>query len=322
MRQNACPMTPTHQATNRIPYAKAGLALFVATFGWALAPVFIRLLKDAYDPYSQAFVRYISATVVLVLISLLRYRAEFMRLLRDPKVMIALGLLNAGQQYTWTAGTYGSTATIAQLISKLSIVFVIVMSFILFREERGVIRSPYYILGTLLSFVGVAAILTHDPASLIPVLDHPAIMLLLTAFLWGVYTVWSKHAVTHIHPIPMFTVLSLYTTLTLGAMMVFLGNPETLITAGAWTTAVAFFSGMLPIAAAHPCFNYSQKYLGAALSSSINLINPLFTFLIALPLWADENLLPSQWAGSAVLVAGTLLVTLAGRRKNEAPKLP
>jgi cytochrome P450 len=47
-------------------HGRAYAALLVSALGWALAPVFIRYLSAHYDPYTQSFVRYVSAAVALV----------------------------------------------------------------------------------------------------------------------------------------------------------------------------------------------------------------------------------------------------------------
>jgi len=284
---------------------------------WGLAPVFIRYLSDAYDPYSQAFIRFASATIILVTICLVWHRHEFLRLFRESKALLGLGMFIVFHQLLWTIGTYNATATTAQLIVTINVVFVIVFSFFLFHEERAVIRSPMYLVGTVSSIVGVAGVLTRDPGSLRPVLDFGAVILLIVAVSWGIYKVWSKHIVMDIHPVPMFGVTAVYATLGLGVVMLVLGRPATLVTAGPRITAVAFVSGTLPIALAHPAYNYAQKHLGAAFSSSCNLIVPFLTHLFGMFILDDEALRPTQWVGAAILLAGAALVTYAGHRQAQ-----
>ncbi len=303
--------------SRRIP---TGVALAVAAIGWALAPVFIRLLSDAYDPYSQAFVRYASAALALVGVCLVAFRQEFFRLLRNPRGILALAALNVLQQCTWTIGCYGSTATAAQLITKLNVVFVIIFAFFLFREERAVICNPLYAAGTSLGLVGVAAVLARDPSSLVPVLDRSSVLLLLTAMFWGVYIVWARRLVLRIHPVPMFTVLAILTTFGFGILSLLLGRAHTLVEAGPRTTAIAIVSGLLPIATAHPCFHYAQKHLGSAFCTSIILLNPLLTYLFGTLMLPDESLTSSQWVGAAILLSGTLMVTVAGHRVHAAQR--
>jgi drug/metabolite transporter (DMT)-like permease len=195
---------------------------------------------------------------------------------------------------------------------------VIIFSFFLFHEERAVIRSPIYLAGTALSFVGVCGIISNNPASVVPTLNWPTLMLLATAVFWAVYTVWAKHLVTNVHPVPMFTVLSIYTTIGYVILSVVWGTPATLVTAGVYPAVIGIISGLIPIALAHPTFHFAQKYLGSALCSSVALFNPLLTYAIALWIWPDEHLILTQWMGTAVLLVGTLLVIVAGKRVASA----
>jgi len=292
----------------------AAVNLAVATAGWALAPIFIRDLSTVYEPHTQNFLRYLSATGPLLLISLVWFRPGLYAALRNRRSMIGIAALNVAQQYTWTVGCAGSTATTAQLVSKLSIVFVVILGFILYHEERAVIRSPGYIGGTMLSFGGLAALIATDPASLIPVMNWPMAMLLATAAFWGGYTIWAKHLVGSLHPIPMFTVLSIYTTAGCGFLALTLGHPSALAAAGMKPAVTAVISGLIPIALAHPAFFHAQKHLGSAFCTSVALLNPLITYAIAMWIWPDEHMALHQWAGAAALLAGTFMIVRAGRR--------
>jgi drug/metabolite transporter (DMT)-like permease len=289
-------------------------ALVFAVAGWALAPIFIRYLSISYDSYTQNVLRYASAAVPLTIICLLYFRRELWVALGNMKGIMGISILNVVQQQTWTVGCAGATATTAQLISKLSVVLVVIFSFYLFHEERAVIKSPIYLAGTLLSLAGVCAVMSDDPATMMPVLNAPTLLLLATAVFWGGYMVWAKHIVMRMHPIPMFTAISIYVTLGFVLLDVFLGRPASLVRAGGQAALIGIVSGLIPIAMAHPCYHFAQKHLGAAWCSSISLLNPLMTYAVALFFFADERMVPTQWAGAAVLLAGTLIVTYAGRR--------
>lgn len=290
-------------------------ALILSILGWASAPVFIRLLSTAYDPYSQAFIRYGSAALVLTLISVTSHRIELAKVFRHPRGVLGLTIVTLFLQIFWTFGCYGaSSATVAQLVTKLSVVFVILFGYFLFHEERIVTRSPLFLSGTALSLLGLAAVLAKNPYSLAPSFDSASVFLLLTAVLWAVYTVWARHLVLSVHPLPMFTAMAVFTTAGLGILCVILGHPSTLVEASLRTNGLAFLSGMFPIALAHPCFHYAQRRLGSAFCTSLNLAHPLVTYGLAILMLPDERLLPSQAAGAVVLLTGTLLVARTARR--------
>ena len=294
----------------------AFVALALATFGWALSPVFIRYLKGPYDPYSQATLRYASAAAFLMVYSLILHRGGLRQAFAAPGATLGLAAMNVLLQATWTAGLYLTTATIGQLIVKIQVPMVIVLSFLVFREERAIIRSPWFVLGTLISILGAAGVLLEDVgAAYLPRLDWAVALLLVSALSWSVYAVWGKRTVARrLNAIPMFTVVALYTTLGLGLSSVLLGDPGTILEAPAATTMLAIFSGILPIAVAHSAFHYAQKHLGSAFCGSILLLNPLLTHGLALMLWTDEAMIWIQWLGAVALLGGSAMVIRAGRK--------
>lgn len=286
----------------------------MATLGWALAPVFIRGLSATYDPYTMNLLRCTGAAVPLLAISLVAYRDDLCAALANWRGMVGLALLNVLQQTLWTIGCSGAGATVAQIVSKLSVVLVIMFSFVLFHEERAIIKSPVYLLGTLASLAGVGLVIGGGSESMALALDFPMVALLIVAVLWAIYVVWGKHLVRNVHPVPMFTVLAVYTTIGFGLLMPALGSPSTIVSAGPRMAVLAFLSGLLSLGMAHPCFHFGQKYVGSAFSISVVLLNPLLTFLVAQWFWADERLVLVQWAGAVLLLGGTFAVIYIGRR--------
>lgn len=298
---------------NGLAYA----AVFTAAFGWALSPVFMRYLSAVYDPYTQAFVRYAWATASLIIVSSLFFRGDLVRLLRRPWGLLGIAGLNVIQQTAWTVACYHTTATTAVLVTKFQIPLVVVFSFIFFHEERAVIRSFRYLAGTALGVAGVVAIVTAGAATdLFPNHALATVLLLTVALCWAIYAVWGKHLVMDVHPVPMFTIVAVFTTTGFALLSLLFGTPSSILAASSLQNGIAFISGLLPIAIAHAAFHYGQKYLGSAFSTSLTLLSPLITHLIALLIWPDEPLNAIQWSGAAGLLCGSYLVILAQRRAS------
>ncbi|MBI5093038.1 MAG: DMT family transporter [Candidatus Hydrogenedentes bacterium] len=276
----------------------------------------MKYLRETYDPFSQAFLRYGSGAAVLLAVSALYLPGELRKAFSRSLSYLPLTCVLLIHQVCWTTACYGASPAVAQLTTKLSVVIIIFLSFVLFREERSVIRSPFYLGGTALSFAGVAAVLMPGAALRAPVLDFYSILLLIVAMTWSVYVVWAKHLVTDLHPVAMFAVLASFTTIGLGLLSLTFGHPSGILAASRHDTVVVIVSGIIPIAGAHPSYHYAQKYLGSALCSSVNLLNPIVTYLLALAVFPGESLSVMQWIGGAILLAGTFLVTWAGRRQS------
>jgi len=301
---------------NRGQRVQAMLALAVALVGWGAAPVFIRGLRGAYDPYSQAFIRYFFGTAFLCVLCMVSFRGEFLGLLRRPVPMMGMACISIMHQLTWTLGCYRASATLAQLIIQSGVIFVILLSFILFRDERRVIRSPQFLVGTALSFAGMAGLLAGGRGTVGSVDIVTAALLMGPALFWAVYVVWARHLVMNVHPVPMFAVLSIFITLGTGIISCLLGRPMCILEAGAGITALTFVSGVLPIATAHPAFHFAQKHLGSAFCSSSNLFSPALTYLFAAFFLDDPPLTVAQWAGALVLLGGTVLVMRTDARRS------
>lgn len=304
-------------------HALAYIALAASTFGWALSPIFMRYMTGAYDPYTQSFLRYAFATVILIAISGAAFRPGLALAFRRPRATLGLALLNIIMQTAWTVSLYHTTATAAQLITKIQVLMIIAMSYFLYHEERAVIRSPRYILGTILGFAGLAGVLMDDPArSIFPTLDLSVVLLLFVSVCWSIYAVWGKHVVRDLHPVPMFTVVSIYTTIGFGVNMLIVGDPGTIVSGGSWMLGIAAASSVLPIAVAHAAYHYAQHRLGAAFCISVQLVTPAITNGLAVLFWPDESMNAIQWAGAGVLTAGSLLVIQAQRGANAVEEPP
>lgn len=293
---------------------RAATALILACVGWSLAPIFIRLCSADFDPVTQSFVRYVSGSIMLTAICMLRWRAEFLSLLRRPFRLLGISALNIFMQYIWTVGCYGTPATTAQLIIKLSVVFVIVFAYLLYREERTVIRDPRYLGGTAVSLLGLVFVLMQDSQSLIPVMNTATLLLILMSVCWAVYAVWGKHLAWKMHPVPMFGVMSLHTMFGLGLLTFLFGDHDRIVDVPQSVWLIAIVSGCISIGISHPAFQYAQRELGSALCTSANLINPLFTFLFALVMLPGEHMQPMQWVGAALLMSGMGFVLAASQR--------
>lgn len=281
--------------------------LFV--LGWALTPVFVRYMSGAYDPYTQAFIRYASAALALCLYASLLYRKELFRAIRQWRILLPMSAMVTAMQLAWTVAIYHTTATMAQLVTTLQAPLVILLSFLVFHEERDTIRNPRFIFGTILCIIGVTGVFMRDDGKSIRIyIDLALLLLIFVSVAWAVYAVWGRHTAKGLHPVAMFTVISVYVSIGFVFTMFLFGRPETLIQAGARMNGIAFLSGVICIAVAHCAFHYSQVRLGSAFCTSIQLVSPFITHLLALCFWPDERLLWIQWAGGGILLLGSFVV--------------
>lgn len=298
----------------------AHVALLTAGMGWALTPVGVRLMNGDIDPFTLSFYRYAIALGPLLGMSLAFYRADLWRALKDPLLVLPVAAVMALQQYTWIEGLVGVPAATAHLIMKLSVVFIIVLSYIVFHEERGVIRSPRFLLGTVTSFAGVALVLNPGNGGFLPSIDFYSLLVLITAGLWALYSVGGKHLAKGLHPVPMFTVLALYITAAFAGLTVAYGEPGLVFRLRPGAVALIGVISILPLAIGHPLFHVAQKNLGSSYCGTFNLFTPAVTYALAMILLPDEQLTPVQLLGACCLLAGTFAVSRV--QPHELPAVP
>ncbi len=302
---------------------KASIALSLAILGWSFSPICIRYLQDAYDPFTQAGIRYLGAVLFIVPYCFFFYKKSFQLAFSRPIPTIILSAINVIMQATWTIGVYYSTASLGQILVKIQIPIVAFFSFIVFAEERSLIKRPLFIIGSLLGIAG-SILLIYKPSSgnEFPYLYRAVLSLFISAFLWGIYCVYGKYTVEReLHPIPMFGVISIYTTIGLFLLGCLLGEPGRIAQVNISIHLLAIFSGLLPIAVAHSSFHYAQWHLGSAFCNTLLTLNPLITHFIALLLWKNESLNIIQWTGTFVLLTGCLWVLLTQSNiKSQSPE--
>ena len=294
------------------PTAYAALALAVCL--WSTSAMFIRMVHEDLDPYSITFMRFSFALIPLMIYTWFRHRADFLRLIRQPKIMLPLTCVSIIQQTAWTTACTGMEAATAQFGVEMSVILVIIAGYVMYHEERAVITHPLFLFGTAVSILGLAGVLTSNPATLLPVLDRYTLFLTLCAVCWAIYSVWAKHLVNDTHPIPLFTAIVLFTLA--GYLPIFLtvGSPEAVWSGGPSVWGILLLSGWLPLVLSHPNFYYAQKHLGVSFCGTMGLLIPLIALGLTTVFLPEEHLLPRQIAAGIVMIIGALLVTIAQRR--------
>ena len=196
-------------------YRISGLMATVGTIIlWSMAPVFIKMLSQHFDPITQNFYRYFFSSILLAF--LLLTSGEISKLKGHFKKLIIPASFVFLYQTILVYGIYMTEATVAAILMKTNVVFTTVLAFLLFREERSIISNPTYLLGTLLTFTGAVGIIMNTN-SLQLTLDLGAILIVLSSLFWSYYIISIRILVSDVPPIPLSTV-----TFTLSSGMFFL----------------------------------------------------------------------------------------------------
>ncbi len=295
---------------------KRYLPITVAAFIWVWPAIFIKILSSYFDNFTQNFYRFLSASVVLIIINLIYHKKEFLSSLRNIKIFILPALLIFAFQIIWVAGIYLVTPTVAVIIARSSVLFVTLFSFIFFYDEREIIKSKAFVFGSLLAIIGVCGvILGKDNFSFQNLnLNLGSILVLIGAILWALFLISIKVIVKKTEPLVSAGIsyalsIPLFFTVTL-----LFGDMGALRTAPPGIIAILFLSGIFCVGMANALNFKSIKLIGAAISSSFVLVTPFFTAVASYFIFREILTLPQILFG-VILLSGCAIL-IRGRNRS------
>jgi len=295
---------------------------------WSIGPIFIKYFTHLYDSWTQNAFRYGSAAAMLALVSTVRGDFKY-RLTREQWKRLALvALPNTLMQTAYAASFYYVYPSLVSLVSRTQVLFVILLSFLIFHDERQVIRSPRFLFGMALALAGVGLVVFGRDLALLTQLSVSesgfwigTTLALLYALFGAVYSLAIKRAVRDIPPLLSFTHVSWMTTLGLTVPMLVSGGYRDLYAQPAWGLGLMAVSSLLAIAIAHPLYFTALREVTAVTASSMLQLIPVFTCLFSAVLYHDV-LSPLQLIGGGAVVLGTWFAALVQAREENAVSVP
>ena len=286
---------------------KKYIPIVAATFIWIWTTILIKFLCPYFDAHTQNFYRYLAAAIALIAVNLIYLRKEFLFSLKNIRKFFLPVFILIVFQTLLVKGIYLLEPAMVALISKSSVLFVALFSFILFPDERKVMSSRVFITGSLMAIIGVIGVIAGKSNLQLGSFGPGVVLILLGSVLWAVYMITVKRIVRKtdtlvsagiIFPlaVPFFFVLSLL-----------FGDLSAVLRAPAGVNVILFTSGIFCVGIAN-AFNYkSIKLIGTTISSNFVLITPFFTAILSYFIFG-EVLSFCQILSGIVLVAGCILL--------------
>ncbi|MEM0074057.1 MAG: EamA family transporter [Thermoplasmatales archaeon] len=181
--------------------------LIITSIIWGVTYVLLKYALSYLDPQQIAFSRFLVSSILFIPVIFLikeRYtRVEIVRL-----VLLALtGVLLYQLLFIW--GEKGLTAGDASFIVSLEPIFIAILG-VVTREDR---MTPMRLLGLVIATAGLIVLLR--PTNVTSYEIFSAILVLLSAFSWAVYTVWGKNILSKHNPMNVTGYVSIFGTLML-----------------------------------------------------------------------------------------------------------
>jgi len=299
------------------------LAELTAVFLWALGNIFVAYLNMFFDNYTQNFFRFVSASVVLLFFSLfLKKNSGHLNFFKGLKVLLIPIITVFTFQIFIVYGIELTTPTIATLITRLSIIFVDILSFLLFPEEKSTISKKGFTIGTLVSFIGVSGVVLTG-SSLYRSSEFfitGVVLLLLASILWAFYTVSIRIALRNSNPFSATVIIFLFSGIMYLPLSVLTGGIYAVLKVEPAVNLLLIISGILAIGLANFLNYYAIQSLGASLPSNLQILLPVFTGVMSTIVFREE-MPPLKILFAVLTLIGCWIIVKTSEQAVEKPAI-
>ncbi|MBN1542407.1 DMT family transporter [candidate division KSB1 bacterium] len=290
-------------------------ALFGSVFFWGSVPLFLKHFTGYIDAWTANGVRYPFAALVLLPWLWREYRtgrlvAAHWRLALLPAVFNLCG------QILWAWTPYFVDPGLISFLVRLSTLWVVIGSFLLFADERAVIRQALFWGGLFLALSGFVLMVRGGGEPLGGGERLGIVLVVLCSLFLAVYQLFVRRFLSTIDARTAYGMVSSLTSVGLLTLMFSVGRPQQLATMPAISLALLLLSGLVGLVIAHILFYTAIKHFGVALTSSVNLLSALVTAVASRFLF-DERLTPLQWLAGLLMLGGCLLLVTVPRRLKQ-----
>jgi drug/metabolite transporter (DMT)-like permease len=269
---------------------------------WAFNFIVVKSAVAVLPPVGFTFLRFAIASTTLLL--LLRWREGSIGLPRGDLIAICgLGALGFGiYQILWTTGLTTVPAGDSALIIASTPVLVAILAVIAGSD----VLTRAKLAGGLISFVGVAVVVSSGPGlSLGRSLAGEAITL-LAAFCWSVYLAFGAPLLGRHSPLRATTWATIAGTIVLAPVAIVQLASAGLTEVPIDVAGAVLYSGFLAAGVSNVIVQNGVKVIGPTRTSALQFLVPALAVVFAF-LFLAEPIRPGQVLGGLVIVIGVLI---------------
>ena len=283
---------------------KVALATFFVIACWGFSPTGIRIGLQAYDPGHLALLRFLIASVfMLVIASSLRISLPR---LKDLPLLAVLGFFAVSLHHiALNFGQAGVSAGASSVLVQSTPLFTALLAHFLFKERVSAWRWGCVALG----LVGAAIVVTGDRG--IGHMDARGLLILVAAFSWSVYFTLQKR---HSHRYDGLTMVCYTVWAGTVFLLVYLpGLIGEIVNAPLRVNVAVGVLGLFPSALAYLAWAYVLKHMDVSRASMSLYLTPPMAIAIASVMLGE---MPSATVivGSMVVLASVLALNLRRER--------
>jgi drug/metabolite transporter (DMT)-like permease len=310
----------------------AYLLLLNTVFLWGIAPLAVKFLSKYYSVWTQNGFRFACAAAMLLAWHFVQGYRPFRNKIQnrfpwtqafcyDPpqltvslwRKLILIGLINVITQSLFAGIYYFLYPAIGMLISSVNLIFAVLFSFVLLRDERASIRSFKFLFGSAFAMCGVITVVFLRDPHLLEHLDVTearfwigVTLALLYAAGQAFYLITIRSVVVNMHPLASATYAISLTAAGLLVLLVINGGIGELLHQPFWLIPFMALTALLFIVLAHGTVFAALRQLNASVSSATMQLTPAVTCLFSALVYGDVLTIPQMFGGIAVLFGAWL----------------
>jgi len=280
---------------------KPALAAFTASLLWALGVALIKYLSTSFTIIQQNFSRYLTAALFLFFIysySRKKMPLDKRRLARalGPAFLVFLFQVFA------TTGVYLTKASIVAFLLRLNVVFLAVLAFIIYKDERYIIKDPLFLFGLLLGIVGVGG-LTFKGGFDTSFIDLGAFLAGLSALIWALFTVSIKYFLREEDALAYSSIVYLEAGLMFTPFLILEILDNGFTSFSLLELAILLFSGVVSIGIGNWMNMIAIKNLGAIIPSMVQMMTPFLTTFFSYLLLGETVTIIEVFFGVLIVIS-------------------
>ena len=293
-------------------YSLGFIALLLASALWGASYIIIKYLLVYIDPIPQTFVRFLSASVILVAFTLNR---KYNQHISKKTIIKAFFLSIFGIGFMQLLLVYGMITTKASVSSFLfeasAPPFIILFTLIFFFEEFRKYPFKKLLIGCSFCIGGLLTLINP-----INHLDFGIILILLASFCWAFYVIVSKSIMDEINdPILLGTIVFSISSFFLFPIFAYKYDVFSLFRAPIEIIILLIVSGILNIAIPHLLLYYGIRKTGTIMTGFIQALIPFFSLIFAY-IFLGETLSVIKVTGGICACVGIIVLKKSVLKKS------
>ncbi len=306
MQSNSAPQTPR---------AAGAFYVVVTLLSWSTVLLFLRALNKDIDAWTANGWRYGMCAVALLpfLVWRLKRGTVPMRILTAA---IVPAIVNSLGQSCFGFTVYYIDPGLSGFLLRVAVISATIGAFVLFADERVLLRSRLFWGGFLLVVFGSIGTVLFGVE---PITGATAMGVLLgttAGALFGLYGVSIRYFMRGIPPVASFTAIAVYTAAAMVGLMFVFGDRggAAVFDLSALGATYLIGSAVLGIGIGHIFYYKSIAMLGVAVTGSIIQLAPFIGAAASMVIF-DEPLTAMQWVCGFIMLGGGWLLLKAERAR-------